>query len=257
MLLTIDTGNTSIKLGAYKKDELIFTARLLTDRNEDAVGYAVGLLDALGVNGAKPSDFSGAIISSVVPEVTEKLCVAVERLLGKKPLLVGQEYNGNLRVEILPVSYLGADLIAASVGAIAKYTLPCLVADLGTATKILVLDKEGVFCGCTISPGVKISLDALTHGASLLPEISLEMPQRVIGENTVECMQSGIVFGTAAMLDGLISRIKKELGEEKATVVITGGYGKTISECCEEEMLYDEHLLLDGLRVIYERDLMQ
>lgn len=252
MLLAIDIGNTSVSIGAYKNDELIFTARLLTDRKEDTVGYTVKLLDILSLNGVKPSDFSGAIISSVVPELTEHLSVAVCKTTGKKPLLVGAQHNGNLKVDILPVSYLGADLIAASIGAINKYPLPCLVADLGTATKILVIDKDGVFRGCTISPGVKISLDALSERTSLLPEISLEKPERVIGENTVECMQSGIVFGTAAMLDGLISRIKKELGAEKVTVVATGGYSKTISECCETEIIYDENLLLDGLREIYE-----
>lgn len=252
MLLAIDIGNTSVSIGAYKNDELIFTARLLTDRKEDTVGYTVKLLDILSLNGVKPSDFSGAIISSVVPELTEHLSVAVCKATGKKPLLVGAQHNGNLKVDILPVSYLGADLIAASIGAINKYPLPCLVADLGTATKILVIDKDGVFRGCTISPGVKISLDALSERTSLLPEISLEKPERVIGENTAECMHSGIVYGTAAMLDGLISRIKKELGVEKVTVVATGGYSKTISECCETEIIYDENLLLDGLREIYE-----
>jgi len=253
MLLTIDIGNTSITLGAYRNDELLFTTRLLTDRTENAIGYLLKLDDFFTVNGVSAADFSGTIISSVVPEVTEHVAVAVDITICKKPLIVGEKYNGNLKVHILPVSYLGADLIAASVGAIAKYPLPCLVADLGTATKILVIDKEGVFRGCTISPGVKISLDALAENTSLLPEIILSKPGRVIGENTVECMQSGIVYGTAAMLDGLIRRIKKELGENDVTVVATGGYSKTVSECCETKMIYDENLLLDGLRVIYEK----
>lgn len=255
MLLAADIGNTSITIGAYKDKELVFTSRTVTDRQENAPGYLVKLLDALSSNGVSPSDFSGAIISSVVPEVTENFSLAIEKLTGKKPLLVGQEHNGNLKVYILPVSYLGADLIAASIGAIEKYPLPCLVADLGTATKILVIDRKGVFRGCTISPGVKISLDALAEKTSLLPEISLSKPERAIGENTVECMQSGIVYGTAAMLDGLIKRIKAELGEDTVTVVATGGYSKEISECCETEMHYDENLLLDGLRSIYEKAL--
>ena len=253
MLLTVDIGNTSIVLGIYKKDELIFTTRMFTDRCKSSDEYDIKLIELLNLHGTTPYAFSDAIISSVVPEVTNLFACVLEKYIGKKPLVVGEKYNGNLKVHILPVSYLGADLIAASVGAIAKYPLPCLVADLGTATKILVIDKEGVFRGCTISPGVKISLDALAENTSLLPEIILSKPGRVIGENTVECMQSGIVYGTAAMLDGLIRRIKKELGENDVTVVATGGYSKTVSECCETKMIYDENLLLDGLRVIYEK----
>ena len=253
MLLAIDIGNTSITVGAYKNDELIFTARLLTDKSKSGDGYEKELSGIFEGKGIEPDSFEGAIISSVVPEITEHFSSAVTKLIGKEPLLVGEKYNGNLKVEILPVSYLGADLIAASVGAIEKYKLPCLVADLGTATKILVIDKDGVFRGCTISPGVRISLEALAERTSLLPEISLERPERVIGENTEMCMQSGIVYGTAAMLDGLIRRIKAELGCERVTSVATGGYSKAIAECCETEIIYDENLLLDGLKAIYDK----
>ena len=253
MLFTADIGNTSITLGAYKNEKLIFTARLLTERSKDGDGYEKDLLGIFECNSADPRDFEGAIISSVVPEITERFSSAVKKLIGKDPLPVGEKYNGGLKVNILPVSYLGADLIAASVGAIEKYQLPCLVADLGTATKILVIDKDGVFRGCTISPGVRISLEALAERTSLLPKISLERPEKAIGENTVMCMQSGIVYGTAAMLDGLIRRIKAELGDENATVVATGGYSKTIAECCETEIIYDENLLLDGLKAIYDK----
>lgn len=251
MLLAADIGNTSITLGAYQNDKLVFTARLLTDKSKDVGGYEKELYGIFELNGADPRGFEGAIISSVVPEITDCFFNAVYAVTGKKPLLVGERYNGNLKVDILPVSYLGADLVAASIGAISKYSLPCLVADLGTATKILVIDKNGVFRGCTISPGVKISLEALAEKASLLPEISLEKPVRVIGENTVECMQSGIVYGTAGMLDGIIKRIKAELECEDVTVVATGGYSKTIAECCETDIIYDESILLDGLKEIY------
>lgn len=253
MLLTVDAGNTNITLGAYKKDTLIFRTGLYTDRRKSADEYAISLTDILGLYSIKATDFSGAIISSVVPEITPLLSDAIQKITGISPLIVGEKYNGNLKVEILPVSCIGADLISACIGAIKKYPLPCLVADLGTATKILVIDKEGCFRGCTISPGVKISLEALSKNTSLLPAISLDKPGKAIGENTVECMQSGIVFGTAAMLDGLIKRIKAELNEEVVTVVATGGYSKSIIPCCETEIIYDENLLLEGLREIAER----
>ena len=150
------------------------------------------------------------------------------------------------------MSHIGADIIAVSVGAIKKYKLPCLIADLGTATKIVAIDKDGYFRGCTISPGVKISLDALAKKASLLPDISFAKPERVIGENTVECMQSGIVFGTAAMLDGLIKRMKAELGGGDVTVVATGGFSGLIAAESKSINKVDKHLTLDGLRLIYE-----
>lgn len=252
MILTVDIGNTNITIGAYKGDKLTFSTRMYTQKKKSTDEYAVNLLDAFSLYGVSPKDFSGCVVSSVVPELSGSFISALEKVTGVKSIVVGEKYNGNLKVEILPVSYLGADLIAASVGAIRKYKLPCLVADLGTATKILVIDEEGCFRGCTISPGVKISLDALAKNASLLPTISLTKPEKAIGENTVECMQSGIVYGTAAMLDGLIKRIKAELGREDVTVVATGGYSKSITPCCETEIIYDENLLLDGLRFIYE-----
>lgn len=252
MILTADIGNTSITLGAYKADELIFSSRMFTNKQKSSDEYAVSLLDMFSLYGVTEKDFSGCAVSSVVPEVTADFVKALEKVTGSTPVIVGEKHHGSLKVHILPVSYLGADLIAASVGAIKKYPLPCLVADLGTATKILVIDEDGCFRGCTISPGVKISLDALAQKASLLPTVSLTKPERAIGENTVECMQSGIVFGTAAMLDGLIARIKAELGSDDVSVVATGGYSKGIIPCCETEIIFDETLLLDGLKAIYD-----
>lgn len=256
MIIAVDIGNTSISIGAYTDDSLVFSSRMYTSRKKSSDEYAAGFLDIFTLHGVSVKDFSGAVVSSVVPELTEVIVNALSKTTGVQPITVGEKYNGSLRVDILPVTHLGADLIAASVGAIKKYPLPCLVADLGTATKILVIDENACFRGCTISPGVKISLDALAEKASLLPSISLERPGRTIGENTVECMQSGIVFGTAAMLDGLIMRIKRELESDRVTVVATGGYAKGIVSCCETEMIYDENLLLDGLNAIYsEADL--
>lgn len=251
MLLAIDMGNTNITLGAYKGSELVFVSRLYTSKHKTSDEYAVDLLDLFNLNNVSPKEFTGCVFASVVPELTDYIIRAVRQTVGVEPILVGGDYNGNLKIDILPVSYLGADLIAGSVAAREKYPLPCLVADLGTATKILVIDKDGKFRGCTISPGVKVSLDALAKNASLLPSISFAKPEKAIGENTTECMQSGIIYGTAAMLDGMIKRIKAELGYEECTVVATGGYSTAIIPCCEEEILYDENLLLDGLKEIY------
>ncbi len=253
MLLAIDMGNTNITLGAYKNDELAFVSRLYTARHKSSDEFAIDFLDIFNLYNVKPSDFTGVIFASVVPELTDPIVRAIKKTIGIEPMLVGGEYNGNLKVDILPVSYLGADLIAGAVAAIKKYPLPSLVIDLGTATKILVIDKDGTFKGCTISPGVKISLDALTRGTALLPSVSLTAPKNAIGENTVECIQSGIVYGTSAMIDGLIRKIKGELGNEVASVVATGGYSHSIIPCCETEIIFDENLLLDGLLEIYKK----
>lgn len=252
MILTIDIGNTNITLGGYNGEKLVFVSRMYTARNKTADEYATGLLDLICFHNLLPEDFDGAVLSSVVPQLTEVFSRAVYMTIKRTPIIVGEKHHGGLKVEVLPISSLGADLIAGCVGALSKYPAPCIVADLGTATKLLVLDKDGYFSGCIIAPGVKISLDALASSAALLPSISFTKPDRVIGTNTVECMQSGSVYGTAAMLDGLIRRIKNELGEETVTVVATGGYSRGIIPCCEEKIIFDENLVLDGLRVIYD-----
>ena len=253
MLLAIDMGNTNITLGGYDADKLVFVSRLFTARTKSSDEYAINLLDIFNLYKVSPARFTGVILASVVPELTDHIVRAVKCTVGIEPVIVGGKHNGNLKIDILPVSQLGADLIAGSIGAIRKYPLPCLVADLGTATKILAIDKDGTFRGCTISPGVKISLDALAESAALLPSVSFTAPEKAIGENTTECMQSGIVFGTAALLDGFIKRISNELGYENVTVVATGGYSPAIIPSCETDIIYDENLLLDGLREIYLR----
>lgn len=253
MLLAIDMGNTNITLGAYKEDELVFVSRLYTSRHKSSDEFAIDFLDIFNLYSVSPKDFTGCVFASVVPELTDPIVRAIKHTIGIEPILVGGEYNANLKIDILPIEYLGADLIAGAVAAREKYPLPCLVADLGTATKILVIDKDGAFRGCTISPGVKISLDALAKNAALLPSVSFTTPKKAVGENTTECMQSGIVFGTAAMLDGMIKRIKNELGYKECTVVATGGYSTGIIPCCEEKIIYDENLLLDGLKEIYAK----
>ncbi len=253
MVLVIDIGNTNITLGAYDGEKLMFVSRMYTQKHKTSDEFAVSLLDVFALYKLSPTDFEGVVLSSVVPEITEPFAKAVEMTTGKTPLCVGKQYNGNLKVEVLPIEYLGADLICDCVGAIKKYPLPCLIIDMGTATKILAVDKDEYFLGCTISPGVRLSLEALASSASMLPLINLEEPKHVVGTNTVECMQSGIVYGNASMLDGLVEKIKEELGFENPTVVATGGYSQAIISCCKSEIIFDENLILDGLKAIYDK----
>ena len=252
MLLCFDIGNTNITMGCFAEEKLLFVSRLFALRQKTSDEYASSLDDALHLNGIGKEQIDGAIISSVVPELTDCLFSAIKTVCGVKALIVGPDCCGGFHSDALPTSQIGADLIVDTVAATASYPLPCLVADLGTATKIIVINSDGRFAGCTIAPGVKISLDALAHGTALLPAISFTTPEKAIGTNTIDCMRSGIVFGTAAMLDGMIERILEELGVDSATLVATGGYSRFIVPCCKRKFIYDEHLLLNGLRMIYD-----
>ncbi len=253
MLLTIDIGNTNITLGAYEGNILSFTARLATDQKKTDDQYAVEIKSLLSLYELSPEDIEDAIISSVVPSVGKSISNAVSKLCHIVPLMLGPGVKTGLNIKIDNPAQLGADLVAGAVGALDCYTMPCVVIDMGTATTLSVLDKNGTFLGGAIAAGVRLTLRALAENTAQLTSIHIEAPESVIGANTVECMQSGLVYGTASMLDGLIMKISKELGEVP-TVVATGGLSKEIIPHCSTSIIYNENLLLEGLRVIYEKN---
>ena len=253
MLLTIDIGNTNITLGAYEGSVLSFTARLATDVAKTDDQYAVEINNLLSLYGHSKDDVEDCIISSVVPAVGKSVSTAVSKLCHIVPLMLGPGVKTGLNIKIDNPAQLGADLVAGAVGAIEEYTMPCAVIDMGTASTISVLDENGTFLGGVISAGVRLTLKALTENTSQLTSIPIEAPDSVIGSNTVECMQSGLVYGAAAMLDGLLDKIEEELGTE-VTVVATGGLSKEIITHCRRNIIYDENLLLNGLRAIYEKN---
>lgn len=254
MLLAIDIGNTNITLGVFKENELIFVSRFATQRVKTKDEYAFQLLNMFNLNSINPKECNGAIISSVVPEITNNVGNAVLLTTGCTPKYVDSSVNTGLKIITKIPGQLGADMVVGSVAAIARYPLPCLVIDLGTASKMFVLDKEGTFLGCTISAGVGISLNALSSGASQLPNINIAAPETAIGTETVGCMQSGAVYGTACMIDGMIERFENELGYKFESIVATGGYSQRIVPHCKNEIIFDDNLLLDGLKVIYEKN---
>ncbi len=254
MLLVIDIGNTNITLGVYDKDELVFVSRLATDKSKTPDQYAIDLKQIFALYETPLSSISGAAISSVVPEITGTASEAIEKLTGCKAMVLGPGIKTGMNILIDNPAQLGADLLAGCVGAAALYPLPCLVIDLGTASKISVIDKNGAFCGCTISPGIGISLDALSARTSQLPSISLKTPARAIGKNTIDSMQSGTVFGYAAMLDGLCEKLEEELGDKVMTTVATGGLAKDLVKSCKRDITYNGQLILYGLKVLYEKN---
>jgi type III pantothenate kinase len=253
MLLTIDIGNSHTVIGCFEGERIVHVLRMVSDRIKTMDEYAAELDGILRFNGIDAKLIDKAIISSVVPPITPTLRDAVTRLTDCRPLIVGAGIKTGLNIHIEDTTELGADAVCVSVAALEKYGAPCAIVDMGTATKILVLDETGTYIGGAIAPGVMISADALTSRASLLPSVSLEAPRRAISGVTTDAMKSGIVLGAAAMVDGMIRRFSDELGYE-LTVVATGGIAGRIVPHCREKITLDENLILEGLRLLYEKN---
>ncbi len=250
MILTIDIGNSNIVLGGVKDDQIVFEARLRTEVTKTSDQYCVDLKILMEVYGVSNKDIEGTIIASVVPQVLNSMRTAIQKLTGKVPLVVGPGLKTGLNILLENPGQTGADLVVADVGALREHKPPLIVIDMGTATTMAVLDKNGAHIGGCIIPGVKISMDALTDKTALLPGLQLDQPKRAIGRNTVDAMRSGIMLGTACMLDGMIERMEAELGY-KTTVIATGGIAKFIVPLCKTPMIYDKDLLIKGLAALY------
>lgn len=253
MLLAVDIGNTNIKFGIFDRDVLIRTLTISCNKNKTADEYGVELYSLIRVMGIHRTDFDGCIISSVVPVVTARIRAAVMDLLGIESLVVGPGIKTGLNIRIEDPSQLGADLVVACVSANAKYPAPCIVISMGTATVMCVIDKNRSMLGGPIAPGVMVSLNALTGNAALLYSVSLDAPESVIGNNTDRSIRSGVVWGTVCMIDGMIDRIEKEL-DEKCSVVATGGMAKTIIKHCAHEITVQDDLIMQGLKLIFDRN---
>lgn len=250
MILTIDIGNSNIVLGGVREEEIVFEARLRTEVTKTSDQYCVDLKILLDVYGVRPEDIEGCIISSVVPQVLNSFQTAIKKLTGKVSLVVGPGIKTGLDIRLENPAQTGADLVVADVAALREHKPPLIVIDMGTATTMSVLDKTGAHIGGCIIPGVRISMDALTEKTALLPGLQLDQPKRAVGRNTIDAMRSGIMMGTACMLDGMVERMEEELGY-KTTVVATGGIAKFIVPLCKTPMIYDKDLLIKGLAALY------
>lgn len=250
MILAIDIGNSNIVIGGVEGEEIVFEARLRTEATKTSDQYCVDLKILLDVNEVDKASVEGVIVASVVPQVLNSMQTAVKKLTGKNCLVVGPGLKTGLNILIENPSQTGADLVVGSVAALREHKPPLIVVDMGTATTMVALDKNGALIGGCIAPGVKISLDALTERTALLPGLQLDQPKKAIGRNTIDCMRSGIMLGTACMLDGMVQRMEEELGA-KTTVIVTGGIGKFIVPMCRTPMIYDKDLLLKGLAALY------
>lgn len=253
MLLAIDIGNTNLVIGCIEKDEILFQARIATDRTRTSDQYGVEIKNMLEAFGVQREDISDCIISSVVPPVFNSVRSGVIKVIGKQPMVVGPGLKTGLNIHMDVPSQVGSDRIVIAVAALAEYKAPLILMDLGTATTVEVVEPDNLYMGGIIFPGVRLSLEALTSRAAQLPGISLDKPKNIIGKNTVDCMRSGMMYGTAAMLDGVIERIEEELGHS-ATLIATGGLAQFIIPLCRREIILEKDLLLKGLNIIYKKN---
>ena len=253
MILAIDVGNSNIVLGCIDEGKILNTVSIQTNDGCSAVEYAIKLKDILALYDIDPKGFDGAIMSSVVPQLTGALQEAVRILTGVKCLVVGPGMKTGMNVRIDDPGTLAGDLVVGSVAATNYYGTPCIVLDMGTATTMVVIDQKGSYIGGAILAGVKLSLNALASGTSLLPDISISAPKKCIATNTVDSMRSGAVYGTAAMIDGMVERMEAELGME-CRIIATGGLARFITPLCKREIICDDDLLLKGLWFLYQKN---
>ena len=255
MILAIDSGNTHITFGCVDEAPAVRQLlRLPTDRSQTEYGYAASLRQALELCGVDATRFEGAIISCVVPPLTDVLVRAVRLLTGLEPLVVGAGVKTGLHICINDPGTVASDLVSAAVAAKEEYPLPCVIVDMGTATTLTAVDENGRYVGGAILPGVGLSLDALAQGTALLPNVEIRPPRNVIAANTADSMRSGILYGTAGAIDGLLDRFAEELGREPASIVATGGMSARICPYCRHTVILDETLLLKGLARIWRKN---
>ena len=253
MILAVDIGNTNIVLGCCDEGRILFRERVSTSLTATDLEYAVTLRTAVEMNGYDSTQIDGAIISSVVPTITNTVKAAVEKYARVRCKGVGPGMKTGLSIKIDNPAQLGSDLVVDAVAGINEYKAPMIIIDMGTATTLSVIDEGKNYLGGMIMPGIMISHDSLISRTSQLPRIALEEPKKLIGTNTVDCIKGGILYGSAGSIDGICDRIKQEIGRD-CTVVATGGLAPVVVPLCKTQITLDEDLLLKGLMLIYNKN---
>lgn len=253
MILTVDIGNTNIVIGGFVDGELGLMSRVATDIKKTEDEYAVIIKSIVTLNHIKTAEVKGAIISSVVPPLNKVFVKAISKIYGINPMIVGPGVKTGVNLMVDNPAQVGADLVCTAAAAYTHHRAPAIIIDMGTATKLSVVDKDGAFLGVSIIPGVELGMAALSGGTAQLPHIGLDAPRSVIGKNTVDAMQSGVVYGNASLIDGMIDRITEEYGN--LPIIATGGIAAFIIPYCRHDIILDEHLILKGLYTIYNKNI--
>ncbi len=246
MVIVIDIGNSTVVLSGIRDEQTVFSGEVATNREWGAAEYAAALAPIL-----RNVSCRGAIVSSVVPPVTQAVCDAAARLLGVEPMLVTAESKTGLTIALPEKEKVGRDRLVDAAWAAAHYPLPAVTADLGTATTLNLILPGNVFAGGIICAGIQTCLNALAQRTAQLPLLEVEHPTCLIGQNTRQCMLSGAVRGAAAMVDGLVTDIEAELGVP-VTLLLTGGGGKYVTEFLHHPHVFDPDMTRKGLALIYE-----
>ena len=256
MILAIDMGNTNIVIGCVDEEKVLFEERLATDLSKTELEYVVIFKTVLELYVIEKEKVTGAIISSVVPQLVNIIKSAVYKLIKVEPMVVGPGVKTGLNILMDEPRRVGSDLIVDAVAAINNYGTPLIVIDMGTATTMSVIDRKGNYIGGVIMPGIKVSVDSLVSRTAQLQRISLDAPDKVIGKNTINCMKSGVIYGNASCIDGMIDRLAEEMGEglSDIKVVATGGLARVILPQCRHNIIQDDELLLKGLKIIYDKN---
>lgn len=254
MLLLIDVGNTNIVMGIYDADELKFSWRLGTKVARTSDEYGLQVDSILRHFGVDVDDIEDVVIASVVPSIQHTLKTMCSRYIGKEPIIIGEGTKTGMKIKYDNPKEVGADRIVNAVGGIEKYGAPCIIVDIGTAISFDVVNRNGEYIGGAIAPGIGISSDALFSRTSKLPKVELEAPRSPIGKNTIEAMQSGIVYGFIGLVDNIIAEILKEMKfkKEEVKIVATGGYAQLIASKSNYVEEYNFDLTLQGMKRIYE-----
>lgn len=253
MILAVDIGNTNIVVGCIDKEKICFVERLSTVSTRTELEYAISFKNILELYSIETDDLDGGIISSVVPPVTNTVRRSMEKILNREVIVIGPGVKTGLNILMDDPRQVGSDRIVNAVAVIHEYPVPAAIIDMGTATTICIVDEKKNYIGGAIIPGARISADTLTDRTAQLPKISIEPPAKLIGKNTVDCMKSGVFYGNAALLDGMLDRMEEEMGQ-KLTIIATGGLARALIPHCRHDMVLDDELLLKGLKVIYEKN---
>jgi len=253
MLLAIDIGNTTIGLGVFDGQKLVKEWRVRSERDKTSDEYGVLLLDLLRLADLEAGAIADVIISSVVPPLTPSFQAVSQRLFGRRALVVGPGLKTGMPILYENPAEVGADRVVASIAAFEKYGGPCIVVDFGTATTFDSVNSTGEYLGGAIAPGIQISAEALYLRTAKLPRIEVVKPKRAIGKTTVASMQSGLYFGYIGLVNHILHEIERELGG-KPVIVVTGGFGAELGPEIRGGHRLEPHLVLEGLRIVYERN---